>query len=262
MHRVLYDDGVSPFGLVENLDRLGISPETFHAIVLSHGHFDHVAGLHGLIKRIGGRKLPVLLHPDFWSRRRIASPDRFVDLPTPSRAGIEDAGFDLIEDRQPSVPLGGVLLVTGEVPRTTAFETRLPPGHQAWVDGQWRHDPLVHEDQALVAHVRGRGLVVITGCGCATASANIVRQGETAHRRPEVHLVTGGLHLRDGPVLADGAGADRGTPTARRARPLHQLAGPSRLCTTVRWRTSQLGRQLFELGLYRSERVMSAPGEP
>ena len=87
-HRVLYDAGVSPFGLVENLDRLGISPDTFQAIVLSHGHFDHVAGLHGLIKRIGGRKLPVLLHPDFWSRRRIASPDRFVDLPMPSRAGM------------------------------------------------------------------------------------------------------------------------------------------------------------------------------
>lgn len=202
MHRVLYDAGVSPFGLVENLDRLGISPETFHAIVLSHGHFDHVAGLHGLIKRIGGRKLPVLLHPDFWSRRRIASPDRFVDLPTPSRAGIEDAGFDLIEDRQPSFLLGGALLVTGEVPRTTAFETGLPPGHQAWVDGQWRHDPLVHEDQALVAHVRGRGLVVITGCGHA-GIVNIVRQAKRLTGVDQVYLVTGGLHLRDGPVLAE-----------------------------------------------------------
>ena len=201
MHRVLYDTGVSPFGLVENLDRLGISPHTFEAIVLSHGHFDHVAGLHGLIKRIGGRKLPVLLHPDFWSRRRIASPDRFVDLPTPSRAAIEDAGFALIEDRQPSFLLGGVLLVTGEVPRTTAFETGLPPGHQAWVDGRWRHDPLVHEDQALVAHIRGRGLVVVTGCGHA-GIVNIVRQAKRLTGVDQVHLVTGGLHLRDGPVLA------------------------------------------------------------
>jgi 7,8-dihydropterin-6-yl-methyl-4-(beta-D-ribofuranosyl)aminobenzene 5'-phosphate synthase len=206
MHRVLYDAGVSPFGLVENLDRLGISPDTFQAIVLSHGHFDHVAGLHGLIKRIGGRKLPVLLHPDFWSRRRIASPDRFVDLPTPSRAAIEDAGFALIEDRQPSFLLGAVLLVTGEVPRTTAFETGLPPGHQAWVDGQWRHDPLVHEDQALVAHVRGRGLVVVTGCGHA-GIVNIVRQARRLTGVDQIHLVTGGLHLRDGPLLAETVGA-------------------------------------------------------
>jgi 7,8-dihydropterin-6-yl-methyl-4-(beta-D-ribofuranosyl)aminobenzene 5'-phosphate synthase len=201
MHRVLYDTGVSPFGLVENLDRLGISPDTFQAIVLSHGHFDHVAGMHGLIKRLAARNLPVLLHPDFWTRRRIASPDRFVDLPTPSRAAIEDAGFALIEDRQPSFLLGGMLLVTGEVPRRTAFETGLPPGHQAWVDGQWRHDPLVHEDQALVAHVRGRGLVIVTGCGHA-GIVNIVRQAKRLTGVDQILLVTGGLHLRDDPALA------------------------------------------------------------
>jgi 7,8-dihydropterin-6-yl-methyl-4-(beta-D-ribofuranosyl)aminobenzene 5'-phosphate synthase len=201
MHRVLYDTGVSPFGLVENLDPLGISPDTFQAIVLSHGHFDHVAGMHGLIKRLAARNLPVLLHPDFWTRRRIASPDRFVDLPTPSRAAIEDAGFALIEDRQPSFLLGGMLLVTGEVPRRTAFETGLPPGHQAWVDGQWRHDPLVHEDQALVAHVRGRGLVIVTGCGHA-GIVNIVRQAKRLTGVDQILLVTGGLHLRDDPALA------------------------------------------------------------
>jgi 7,8-dihydropterin-6-yl-methyl-4-(beta-D-ribofuranosyl)aminobenzene 5'-phosphate synthase len=200
MHRVLYDTGVSPFGLVENLDRLGISPDTFQAIVLSHGHFDHVAGMHGLIKRLAARNLPVLLHPDFWTRRRIASPDRFVDLPTPSRAAIEDAGFALIEDRQPSFLLGGMLLVTGEVPRRTAFETGLPPGHQAWVDGQWRHDPLVHEDQALVAHVRGRGLVIVTGCGHA-GIVNIVRRAKRLTGVDQILLVTGGLHLRDDPAL-------------------------------------------------------------
>ena len=176
MHRVLYDTGVSPFGLVENLDRLGISPDTFQAIVLSHGHFDHVAGMHGLIKRLARRNLPVLLHPDFWTRRRIASPDRFIDLPTPSRAGIEDAGFALIEDRQPSFLLGGVLLVTGEVPRTTAFETGLPAGHQAWMDGQWRRDPLVHEDQALVAHVRGRDSSSSPGAAMPASSTSSARR--------------------------------------------------------------------------------------
>ena len=95
-----------------------------------------------------------------------------------------------------------MLLVTGEVPRTTASETGLPAGHQAWVDGQWRHDPLVHEDQALVAHVRGRGLVVITGCGHA-GIVDIVRQAKRLTGVDQIHLVTGGLHLRDGPVLAE-----------------------------------------------------------
>jgi len=59
-HRVLFDAGVTPDGLIGNLDRLGISPETFEAIVLSHGHFDHTMGMDGLIRRLGRSNLPVL----------------------------------------------------------------------------------------------------------------------------------------------------------------------------------------------------------
>jgi len=42
--RVLFDAGITPDGLIGNLDRLAISPDTFEAVVLSHGHFDHVMG--------------------------------------------------------------------------------------------------------------------------------------------------------------------------------------------------------------------------
>ncbi len=40
--RILFDTGITPDGLVGNLDRLGIDPGTFETIVFSHGHFDHV----------------------------------------------------------------------------------------------------------------------------------------------------------------------------------------------------------------------------
>ena len=140
--RVLYDAGITPDGLISNLDRLGIAPDSFEAIVFSHGHFDHVGGMHGFIKRIRPRNLPVLLHPEFWTRRRLASPGHEIELPTPSRAALEGAGFDIIEERQPSFLLDGMLLITGEVPRVTDFETGMPPGHQSFSDGAWRHDPL------------------------------------------------------------------------------------------------------------------------
>ena len=39
----------------------------------------------------------------------------------------------------------------------------MSPSHQAHHRGEWRHDPLVLDDQALVAEVRGKGLVVLTG---------------------------------------------------------------------------------------------------
>lgn len=198
--RVLYDAGVSPDGLVGNLDRLGIAPDSFEAIVLSHGHFDHVGGLDGLIKRVGGRNLPVVLHPDFWTRRRLVSEQQVIELPTPSRSALEGAGFQIIEDRQPSFLLDGMLLITGEIPRQTGFESGMPAGHQAWQDGSGQHDPYVHEDQAAVLEVRDKGLVIITGCGHA-GIVNIVRQAKRLTGVDSVFVVTGGLHLREGPVV-------------------------------------------------------------
>jgi 7,8-dihydropterin-6-yl-methyl-4-(beta-D-ribofuranosyl)aminobenzene 5'-phosphate synthase len=194
--RVLFDAGITPDGLIGNLDRLAISPDTFEAIVLSHGHFDHVMGLDGLAARLTPRNLPILLHPDFWTRRRIVTPSGAWELPLPSRAGIEAAGFTVIEDRRPSFLLDGVLLVTGEVDRTTAFETGMPI-HQAWRDGEWTPDPLIHDDQAIVLHVRDKGLVVLTGCGHA-GIVNIVRHAKKLTGIERVYAVLGGFHLTGG----------------------------------------------------------------
>jgi len=63
--RVLFDAGITPDGLIGNLDRLAIPPDTFEAIVLSNGHFHHVMGLDDLAARPTPRNLPILLHPDF-----------------------------------------------------------------------------------------------------------------------------------------------------------------------------------------------------
>jgi 7,8-dihydropterin-6-yl-methyl-4-(beta-D-ribofuranosyl)aminobenzene 5'-phosphate synthase len=198
--RVLFDAGSTPDGLIGNLDRLDIPPDTFEAIVLSHGHFDHVMGLDGLAQRVGRLNLPILLHPDFWTRRRMVRGEHVIEMPTPSRSGIEGAGFTIIEDRQPSFLLDGMLLVTGEVDRTTEFETGMPPGHQAWREDHWEHDALVHEDQAVIVHVRDKGLVVLTGCGHA-GIVNIVRHAQRLTGISQVYGVLGGFHLREGPIV-------------------------------------------------------------
>ncbi|MFD4609900.1 hypothetical protein ACFWOT_17735 [Streptomyces sp. NPDC058440] len=93
-------------------------------------------------------------------------------MPTLSRGALEREGFE-IERRQPSLLAGGIL-ITGEVDRVTEFEHGMPPAHQAWDGNGWRHDPAVIDDQALVINVRGRGLVIITGCGHAGV-VNIIR---------------------------------------------------------------------------------------
>ena len=121
---ILFDAGVTPTGVVENMRRLEIQPGDIETIVLSHGHWDHVAGMEGIAKELGRRNLPVLIHPDFWRRRRIAIPGlEPAQLPSTSRSALEGAGFEIVEEQQPSFLLDGSVLVTGEVDRTTPFET-------------------------------------------------------------------------------------------------------------------------------------------
>ena len=192
--RVLFDAGRTPDGLVENMRRLAIDPADIDVIVLSHGHWDHVTGMDGLVGRLGRANLPVLIHPEFWSRRRIAFPGREpFELPTASAPALRGAGFEIVEDRRPSFLLDGALLVTGEVDRTTAFEHGFP-GHEAHRDGGWEPDPLILDDQALIAHVRGRGLVVLTGCGHAGV-VNILRHARALTGEDRIHALIGGFHL-------------------------------------------------------------------
>ena len=198
-HQILFDAGTSPDGVIGNMDRLEIDPAGFEAIVCSHGHFDHTTGIDGLIRAVGRANLPVLIHPDFWRRRRMVLPGRDpIELPTTSRQALTDAGFDIIEERQPSFLFDGSVLVTGEVPRTTGYEPGFPP-QQAWTGGGWEPDPLVLDDQALIINVAGRGLVVITGCGHAGV-VNIARYAGRLTGGQPLYALLGGFHL-NGPLF-------------------------------------------------------------
>lgn len=198
-HTILFDTGTTPAGVVGNMRRLEVDPSAIEAIVCSHGHYDHTAGLDGLADALGPRNLPVLLHPHFWRRRRLTVPGREPrEMPTTSRRALEDVGFEVVEDPHPSFLLDGAVLVTGEVARTTGYEPGMP-SQQAWLDDGWTSDPVVLDDQALVVDVRDKGLVVITGCGHAGV-VNICRWARRLTGERPVHAVIGGFHL-NGPVF-------------------------------------------------------------
>jgi 7,8-dihydropterin-6-yl-methyl-4-(beta-D-ribofuranosyl)aminobenzene 5'-phosphate synthase len=198
-HRFLFDTGTSPDGVTENMRRLDIDPSSIEAIVCSHGHVDHTAGLDGLIRVLGQVNMPVLIHPHFWRRRRLQLPGREPrELPTTSRRALIEAGFDIIEERQPSFLFGRSVLITGEVARSTGYEPGFPP-QQAWLGGHWQPDPLVLDDQALIVSVRGRGLVVITGCGHAGV-VNIARYARRLTGGQPLYALLGGYHL-GGPLF-------------------------------------------------------------
>jgi 7,8-dihydropterin-6-yl-methyl-4-(beta-D-ribofuranosyl)aminobenzene 5'-phosphate synthase len=198
-HRLLFDAGTSPDGVVENMRRLDLDPASIEAIVCSHGHFDHTTGIDGLVRALGRASMPVLIHPHFWRQRRVLLPGRDpVDLPATSRRALAESGFEIIEEQQPSFLLGGSVLITGEVPRVTGYEPGFPP-QQALLGGRWEPDPLVLDDQALIVNVAGQGLVVITGCGHAGV-VNIARYARALTGGQPLHALLGGFHL-NGPVF-------------------------------------------------------------
>jgi 7,8-dihydropterin-6-yl-methyl-4-(beta-D-ribofuranosyl)aminobenzene 5'-phosphate synthase len=196
---VLFDAGGSPNGMVENMRRLDLDPGDIQAIVCSHGHLDHTAGLAGLLQVLGSTRMPVVIHPHFWRRRRVTLPGREpMELPTMSASALREGGFELIETAAPSFVLDNSMLVTGEVPRVTGYEPGFPV-QQAWLDDGWRPDPLVLDDQALIVNVRGKGLVVLTGCGHAGV-VNIGRYASRLTGGQPLHGLIGGFHL-NGPLF-------------------------------------------------------------
>jgi 7,8-dihydropterin-6-yl-methyl-4-(beta-D-ribofuranosyl)aminobenzene 5'-phosphate synthase len=194
----LFDAGGSPGGLVHNLDCLEIKPNEWSCIVLSHGHWDHVLGLIGLEERLGRLRLPLVLHPDAYLKRAIMLPSGQLEAQSYlSRQGLRDAGLALTETERPSLVLEGSVLVTGQVDRTNDVETGWPD-HHAERDGVMTPDPLICDDQALVIHVKGKGLVVISGCGHA-GIVNMVAYARALTGVNRVMAVMGGFHL--GPAI-------------------------------------------------------------
>jgi len=198
-HHLLFDAGMTPNGLRDNMRRLGLSPFEIELVVLSHGHSDHVTGLDGFIRAVGPSNLPLVVHPGAFAKRRIAIPGLLeLELPSPSRTALAEAGLQIVERPQPSLLFDDSVLITGEVDRTTDFEHGMP-FHEALTDGAWAPDPLIVDDQALIVHVAGHGLVVLTGCGHA-GIVNIVRYARRLTGIETVAAVVGGFHL-SGPAF-------------------------------------------------------------
>ena len=192
---VLFDAGGTPEGLVHNMDCLELKPQDWNCIVLSHGHWDHTLGLIGLRQRLGHLKFPLTLHPDAYLKRATLRPNGEVQnrLIPPSQQGLRNAGVELIETKDPSFVVEGMALVTGQVARTNDFETGWP-AHQAEVNGVLEPDPLICDDQGLVINLRGKGLVVLSGCGHA-GIVNTVHHAQAITGIQQVHAVIGGFHL-------------------------------------------------------------------
>jgi len=114
----LFDTGVTIDGALHNMDVLEIKGNELHAVVLSHGHTDHTRGLMGFIRRYGRPRVPIVLHPDAYLKRKNVQPDGHESehFP-PSKRDLEKEDVQIIEERGPTMLIGGHALVTGQIPR-------------------------------------------------------------------------------------------------------------------------------------------------
>ncbi|HEX8771508.1 MAG TPA: MBL fold metallo-hydrolase [Acidimicrobiales bacterium] len=191
---LLYDAGLGRDTLLHNMDVLEMRPTELRAVVLSHGHADHHGGLEGLFRRLGRGGTPLVLHPDAWRERRLVFPSGTeIHMPPPSRADLEAEGVQVVEERGPSLLLDDAVLVSGQTERTTDFE-KGQPSQQARAGAGWEPDPWVWDDQSVIVHVRGRGLVVLSSCSHSGA-VNVLRNAQRVTGVNQVHAFVGGLHL-------------------------------------------------------------------
>jgi 7,8-dihydropterin-6-yl-methyl-4-(beta-D-ribofuranosyl)aminobenzene 5'-phosphate synthase len=193
-HTVLFDTGHTGIGVLHNATHLEVDLGQIETIVMSHRHMDHTGSLQPILERLG-RPIPLVIHPDaFIPSRYLLLPDgkklRFPD--TLNRKDLEQRGAEIVESRKPVPVAGGRILVTGEIERTTGFEKGLPNAYTEH-DGELVKDP-VNDDQSLVIHLKGKGLVVISGCA-HSGIINTLLYSKKISGVDRLHAVLGGFHL-------------------------------------------------------------------
>ncbi|MCG6910831.1 MAG: MBL fold metallo-hydrolase [Deltaproteobacteria bacterium] len=191
---MLFDFGFSEDGAARNAEALDADLSRVEISALSHGHLDHVGGIEKLVGMTGKKPLDLVLHPwSFVNPRFLKITEEFkVYFPPFTRERAEKAGANVIESEGPLTLLDDRVMFLGKIERVTDFEkgaANLCCRH----DGQEMSDPF-HDDTGLAFNVKGKGLVVLSGCAHA-GIVNTVRHAQKVTGIEDVFAVMGGFHL-------------------------------------------------------------------
>jgi 7,8-dihydropterin-6-yl-methyl-4-(beta-D-ribofuranosyl)aminobenzene 5'-phosphate synthase len=192
-HSVLLDSGWSKIGVPHNMKMLGVDVSEIEAVVISHGHMDHCGALPEILESISPGSASVIVHPDaFLSRIISLQGGATIEMPTMKESSIKKAGIEVVKTKTPHSLVSGLVFSLGEVERTTDFEKGIP-GHLIKRKDEFEPDSIM-DDQGLVINLKGKGLVIITGCA-HSGIINTIRYAKKITRVDTIYAVMGGFHL-------------------------------------------------------------------
>jgi len=191
------DASISTICLFHNAGALGVDFGQVESVVLSHGHIDHFGGLTEFLNR-AKKGIPLILHPDAFLQRRLNIPGiGQIDIPKLDETALKETGVAIHKVKDASTVGSDLIIVVGEVERVTDFEKGFTWA-EAKIDDDWVADPF-RDDQGIAVKVKGKGLVVISGCAHA-GIINTVKHAQKVTGTNEIHAVLGGFHLT-GPLF-------------------------------------------------------------
>ncbi|KAI0597879.1 Metallo-hydrolase/oxidoreductase [Biscogniauxia sp. FL1348] len=215
-HSLLFDTGPEEAVWERNATRLGLDAGLIERIVLSHWHRDHSGGMLGAVRMIEAakqdrpgeygnnnntnnnkKKVVVDLHPDRPNFRGIMAQEPISLEADPTFAEIEEAGAVVFKSDEAHTVLEDMFLVSGSIPRHTPYETGIQGGIRLTADEQWVRDELITEERLVMCNLKGKGLVVFTGCSHA-GIVNVSRHAVELGGGVPLYCPIGGYHLADG----------------------------------------------------------------
>jgi 7,8-dihydropterin-6-yl-methyl-4-(beta-D-ribofuranosyl)aminobenzene 5'-phosphate synthase len=195
----MFDYGLDPLGVMNNIALLGLDIGKANAFSLSHGHWDHYTSAVSILKqnqsRIAGGT-PFYVGEEAFAHRYSLRPGttEIADLGQLRKEGLEAFGLKVVEVKNPLQIIPGANF-TGKIERVTAYE-KVPPSLLI-KRGEKPEPDDMRGEQALFFNVKGKGLVVLSGCAHA-GIVNTVKYVQKVSGTEKIHAVMGGFHLING----------------------------------------------------------------
>jgi 7,8-dihydropterin-6-yl-methyl-4-(beta-D-ribofuranosyl)aminobenzene 5'-phosphate synthase len=192
----MFDYGLDPIGVMNNIAVLGLDLGKANAFSLSHGHFDHWMGALSILKANQSkiaRGTPFYVGDEAFARRYSLRPGgtEAMDLGQLKKEDIESLGLKVVEVKN-SVQIIPGAYFTGNIERVTAYE-KVPPSLLI-KRGEKPEPDDFRGEQALFFNVKGKGLVVLSGCA-HSGIVNTSKQVQKVAGTDKIHAVMGGFHL-------------------------------------------------------------------